>query len=91
MEQLTKDIKSLDSWSRIMRANTIYQNKGLLQIDISLQEIINKEDLPKVKLLELTFLIKYEVTKPAAGLKFHTLESEADQKSRICVYNENKV
>lgn len=89
MEGLTKDIRSLDMWSRIMRANTGYQNKGLLRIELSLNDTIPKEDLQKIKLLQITILIKYEVTRPTAGLKFHVVESEEVKKT--CIYNENKV
>ena len=89
MESLSKNIRSLDMWSRIMRANTFFQNKGLLQIEINLNDAIKKEDLPKIKLLQITVLIKYEVTKPTAGLKFHIVE--CDGRKKICIYNENKV
>lgn len=89
MEGLTKDIRSLDMWSRIMRANTGYQNKGLLQIGLNLNSVIQKEDLPKIKLLQITILIKYEVSRPTAGLKFHVVDCEGGQKT--CIYNENKV
>jgi len=89
MEQLTKDIRSLDMWSRIIKANNAYQNKGLLRLEMDLQEIIQKENFPKIKLIQFTILMKYEVIKPIAGLKFHTFESEGKQK--ICIFNENKV
>jgi len=89
MEQLTKDIRSLDMWSRVMKANSSFQNRGLLQIELGLQEIIEKESLPKIKLIQFALMIKYEVIKPIAGLRFHTFESEGKQK--IWVSNDNKV
>jgi len=89
MEQLTKDIRSLDMWSRVMKANSSFQNRGLLQIELGLQEIIEKESLPKIKLIQFALMIKYEVIKPIAGLRFHTFESEGKQK--IWISNDNKV
>jgi len=89
MEQLTNGMRSLDMWSRVMRANATFQNRGLLEMNVQLPESIEKADIPKIKMIVLTLLVKYEVSKPAAGFKFHQIETEG--KERTCVYNENKV
>jgi len=82
-------MRSLDMWSRVMRTNAGFQNRGLLEMNFELPESIEKAEIPKIKIIELTLLVKYEVSKPAAGFKFHQFESEGKQ--RTCVYNENKV
>ncbi len=89
MEQLTNNMRSLDMWSRVMKTNAGFQSKGLLEMNFGLPESIEKAEIPKIKIIEITVLIKYEVSKPAAGFKFHQFESEGKQ--RTCVYNDNKV
>lgn len=90
MENLTNNIRSLDVWSRILRLNNQYQNRGLLQVELIPKTSILTFSSNRIKSVIYTITIKYEIQSPVVGFRFKKVHI-SDNCQKIIVVNDNKV